>query len=1195
MTHHPGGPPDEIPAPRPGDPSTAELARLDVEIGVLTARAEQARQAWAAADSILRATRLRRDEVARQLRVHAIATAPAGPPAPAGSPPTATPPTAAPPPVGPPPVGPPPARVPETSTRTVQNVLFILGGLLLGTAAIVFTAVAWATFGVGGRATILAVVTALALGAPLLALRRGLTATAETFAGLGLLLVVLDGYAAWYVDLFGVRSLPATRYAGLVCAVTAVVAAGYRALTRLVGPTFAAIVAAQPVLPLVAAEWHPDAAGWSMVAAGVAALNLLVAFRSTRTTLTTGPTTAPTAAAVVATARRTTGWILHAIALSVAALAALIAEVDADTGREAAWAGLAVLMVAVVLAGGAALTRSSAFRALAGCLIVLSGAASASRFVTLAWPTRALVLTAGVVATAAILAALTARLLPAGARPGPGAGALIAAGVLGVVLLGMTLIAAGETVANALPMWHATVTTGARFDWQLLAALGLMTVALLAALAAAGLPRVTWLDAIVASAVLAVLALPGSVALDWWAPSIVDLAGAALLASAAVFARSSRAALVPGLGAAILTVHAVLASLARPENTAAILGAIAVLGVGLGALSRSGRSTVERLAHRRIVGGSATLAGLVALPPAVGAALVSAEVVPWWVGRWTTTAVGLVLCGLVAIRQWWPAFTWYGFAATVCSAVVWPTVVAVSGVEPVGTYAAIELIVLAAALLAITPALTESDTTVTDTDTDTLTDNADRGNTLAVGATIAGLAAIPGALMLAIDVLPAVLQVVALPYSWLSAVWSGVPAGIGLTPPGGLADPVQVTGTDAVALALLAVASATVAYAVRPRIRSAVGGLGVGGPTAILVGLTAAAAPWPAVPAATLLLGLVIIVVAALMRVGPLRATIATTQGVAYVGAGLAGALTVEWATIAALGSTVVAAAAVGAAGRTVSWRVWGWLAAVAAALATAAAAGLAADLRPRDVAFWILAVAAVSLAFGAWLRPRGTESVAVQAAAHAGAVVALLFTVGSTGLAAAVSTLWGVVVGLRALWPGTSRSGRAALTATAAAWELLAWWLLLAGRDVVLVEAYTLPLALVALLAGWAALRARPDLSSWVAYGPALCAAFLPSLAMVLVESGPTAGFPWRRLLLGAGALLVVVAGSVRRRQAPVVVGGVVLGIVALHEVVLAWDLLPRWAPLAVGGLLLVGLAMPYERRRRDLARLRGAVGRMT
>jgi hypothetical protein len=52
---------------------------------------------------------------------------------------------------------------------------------------------------------------------------------------------------------------------------------------------------------------------------------------------------------------------------------------------------------------------------------------------------------------------------------------------------------------------------------------------------------------------------------------------------------------------------------------------------------------------------------------------------------------------------------------------------------------------------------------------------------------------------------------------------------------------------------------------------------------------------------------------------------------------------------------------------------------------------------------------------------------------------------------------------------------------------------------------------------------------------------------------------------------------------------------VVALHEVVLVWDLLPRWIPLAAGGLLLVGLAMTLERRRRDLDRFRAALTRMS
>jgi hypothetical protein len=76
---------------------------------------------------------------------------------------------------------------------------------------------------------------------------------------------------------------------------------------------------------------------------------------------------------------------------------------------------------------------------------------------------------------------------------------------------------------------------------------------------------------------------------------------------------------------------------------------------------------------------------------------------------------------------------------------------------------------------------------------------------------------------------------------------------------------------------------------------------------------------------------------------------------------------------------------------------------------------------------------------------------------------------------------------------------------------------------------------------------------------------------------------------------MAVVLAGAHARLQAPVVIGGTVLAMVALHELILVWDLLPRWIPLAAGGLLLVGLAMTLERRRRDLARVRSALTRMS
>ena len=61
------------------------------------------------------------------------------------------------------------------------------------------------------------------------------------------------------------------------------------------------------------------------------------------------------------------------------------------------------------------------------------------------------------------------------------------------------------------------------------------------------------------------------------------------------------------------------------------------------------------------------------------------------------------------------------------------------------------------------------------------------------------------------------------------------------------------------------------------------------------------------------------------------------------------------------------------------------------------------------------------------------------------------------------------------------------------------------------------------------------------------------------------------------------------------VLVGGGVLIVVAVHEIIVWWELVPSWAPLAIGGGLLVGLAITYERRRRDLTRLRSAIARMT
>ncbi|HEX5541144.1 MAG TPA: permease, partial [Micromonospora sp.] len=92
----------------------------------------------------------------------------------------------------PPPVDTPPATAPprpperpEATPREVQNVFLGLGALLLGVAAAVYAAVADDVT----RVAILAAATVLMLGAPPLLAKRGLTATAETIATVGLVLV----------------------------------------------------------------------------------------------------------------------------------------------------------------------------------------------------------------------------------------------------------------------------------------------------------------------------------------------------------------------------------------------------------------------------------------------------------------------------------------------------------------------------------------------------------------------------------------------------------------------------------------------------------------------------------------------------------------------------------------------------------------------------------------------------------------------------------------------------------------------------------------------------------------------------------------------------------------------------------------------------------------------------------------------
>src|SRR5207244_11774317 len=131
---------------------------------------------------------------------------------------------------------------PEATPRTMQAALLSLGGALLAAAAIVLATSAFGNIGTAARLAVLTVITLAALMFPVYLARKGLTSTAETLAAVALLLVLLDGYVIRSEKLFGSDVLPWTVYFGVVCLVTASVAAAYSVQSHLIAPRYATVL-----------------------------------------------------------------------------------------------------------------------------------------------------------------------------------------------------------------------------------------------------------------------------------------------------------------------------------------------------------------------------------------------------------------------------------------------------------------------------------------------------------------------------------------------------------------------------------------------------------------------------------------------------------------------------------------------------------------------------------------------------------------------------------------------------------------------------------------------------------------------------------------------------------------------------------------------------------------------------------------
>ncbi|MFS8203602.1 SCO7613 C-terminal domain-containing membrane protein [Streptomyces sp. CWNU-52B] len=244
-------------------PPAEELRILDHELGQLDLRRNQllARRAWLL--NVLQSAG------AQAARSRAQSASPAG--VPAGW--------------APPPAPLPRPRQPEATAPGVQNVLLVLGGILLTVAAIAFTLVSWGDMGIAGRAAVLGAVTAAALAAPVTLLKRGLRSTAEAVASLGLALTVLDAYALHEAALPGVDGT------GYAAAASALLAALWTAYGRVLGelrlPLPSAVASAQLPLLLwtVAAGASDDTITLAtlVTAALDAALALTVSASSVRT------------------------------------------------------------------------------------------------------------------------------------------------------------------------------------------------------------------------------------------------------------------------------------------------------------------------------------------------------------------------------------------------------------------------------------------------------------------------------------------------------------------------------------------------------------------------------------------------------------------------------------------------------------------------------------------------------------------------------------------------------------------------------------------------------------------------------------------------------------------------------------------------------------------------------------------------
>ncbi|MBT8225781.1 MAG: permease [Dactylosporangium sp.] len=496
----------------------------------------------------------------------------------------------------------------------MQTVLLILGGLLLAGAAVVLTVIAFSSIGAVGRITFLALITAVALALPIQLARRNLRATAETIAAVALLLVLLDGYVAWSLRLFGGTAVPTPAFFGLVCLITAAVSAGYHATSHLVAPRFAALLVLQPVIPLLGYPLIEGPTGWALALAGVAAIDLGFGASWLRI-----PTPARAAGGgVPALVLRDFAWLLFAIAYAAGMVSASVALLPADSPEAAlVAAGVLVLIAALGVAGGI-VWRREPVPAVAGGLATIAIVLAATRLGTIAMPGHTLLFAASGV----LLVALIVPALPAYARRGPMVAGAVAAAGTALLQLIAAIPAITAPLRAITPVWNAGLDSypdrvaalAGSGSWQLVTAGVMLTAA-----AAIILPTEARPDGVVIGATLTLLSTPAALSLSWIVTPAVAVAAAVAIMVVALNIARARTAWICLASSIVFACYAAATSLSRPSATTLILTAIVIAGASIAFSPRVARDDPDTERVVRRVSDVAGAGALLALPGAAAA------------------------------------------------------------------------------------------------------------------------------------------------------------------------------------------------------------------------------------------------------------------------------------------------------------------------------------------------------------------------------------------------------------------------------------------------------------------------------------------------------------------------------------------------------------------------------------------------